>query len=195
MIHEYELIEFSIEIPYEADNTPAFASEDGPQSFSDANDIECDTSGIPMGNSLNDIKSRERIIADFFRQWSANNVERQIRNEALNDYIYVRGISIIEAREHSAKNYKSTLAVLILDEVLRNAKPVRRVPTKKGNKNQAPFAYMLIMVYRHPEIGTIKLTVGVKSSEQHIEYGLTALNPGQSLIENITKKKKKRSSR
>lgn len=78
----------------------------------------------------------------------------------------------------------------MLDEVLKNAKPVRRVPTKKDNKNQEKFSYMLIMVHRHPEIGTIKLTVGVKSSEQHIQYGITALHPGQPLV-NDTKNKKR----
>lgn len=41
---------------------------------------------------------------------------------------------------------------------------------------------MLVMVYKHPEIGTVKLTVGVRQNSQKIQYGLTALRPEQQLI-------------
>ena len=53
------------------------------------------------------------------------------------------------------------------------------------------------MVYRHQELGTIKLTVGVRLSGQRIQYGITALKPGESLIKNDSKsdKQKKRRSR
>ena len=85
----------------------------------------------------------------------------------------------------------------MIDEVLKKALPVRRIPTKKGNKNQSLFAYMLVMVYRHENIGTIKLTVGVKSNEQRIEYGISALPAGKPLIDDSKNstvgKKKKRS--
>ena len=86
---------------------------------------------------------------------------------------------------------------MILDEVLKNATPIRRVPKKVSNKNQKDFVYMLVMIYKHPDIGTIKLTVGVRQNARKIQYGLTALRPGQPLvdesaIENKTSKKKKR---
>ena len=51
---------------------------------------------------------------------------------------------------------------------------------------------MLVMVYRHEGIGTIKLTVGVKSSNEHIEYGISTLRPGQPLIDNLINKNKKK---
>lgn len=135
-----------------------------------------------MGNSKEEIEQREIIINDFFENWSSSNPERKVFNERLGEYIYVRAISIIEAKEHSSKSYKSTRAIMIIDEILKNASPIRRVPKKAGNRNQKEFEYMLVMVYKHIEIGTIKLTVGVKQNSRKIQYGLTALRPGQPLI-------------
>lgn len=132
------------------------------------------------------------MIADFFHEWREHNEDRRILNSALNDYIYVKGISVIEAKEHSAKSYLSTKAVFLIDNVLKEAMPVRRTPVKKDNKNQGKFSYMLVMVYRHEGIGTIKLTVGVKSSNEHIEYGISTLRPGQPLIDNLINKNKKK---
>ena len=87
---------------------------------------------------------------------------------------------------------------MIIDEVLKNASPIRRVPKKTDNKNQKDFAYMLVMIYKHQDIGTIKLTVGVRQSTMKIQYGLTALRPGQPLIDEsinkTVKKTKKRNS-
>lgn len=191
---KYELIDFTIDIQYEADCEPVFVSDDGPDTSTEG--IVYDDKGIPMGNSLHEIEIRESKIVDFLHTWSEHTPERKVHNIALDDDIFVRGISVIEAREHSSKTYKSTLAIFILNEVLQNAMPVGRVPVKKNNKNQSQFTYMLIMVYRHPEIGTIKLTVGVRASEQRIQYGLTTLNPGQPLIDkSVNRKNKKRSSR
>jgi len=198
--YEYELIDMSFGMNYEIpedislwliqeDNVITDESEEEPQ-------IEYDADGIPLGTSQKEYEKRQQIITDFLHKWGDEHPERRILNEALHDYIHIKGISLIEAKEHSAKRYKSTRAVMILEEVLKNALPVGRVPIKKGNKNQEPFAYMLIMVYRHSDYGTIKLTVGVKASEQRIQYGLTALESGQPLIDKSLKKtnsKKKRS--
>lgn len=187
---EYELIYISIEVNYSIEDEPSFVSEDNTLTLKKDTPIEYDDNGIPMGNSLSEKNVREKMIEDFFKTWSESNTDRKIFNDAIQDYIYLRAISIIEAKFHSSKSYKSTLAVFMLDEVLKNAKPVRRVRTKKDNKNQEKFSYMLIMVHRHPEVGTIKLTVGVKSSEQHIQYGITALHPGQPLVDDTKNKKR-----
>ncbi len=56
---------------------------------------------IPEGHTIEDIKTRERII---------------------------RMVSIVESSEHAAKNYLSTLAVLQLDSILTGA---RKVSAKK----------------------------------------------------------------
>lgn len=189
---EYEFIDISIEATYElSDNHGVFACEDNPLFIKDSEPIpphiEKDFNGIPMGDSIEEIEQRETIILNFFETWSASNPERKVYNERLGEYIYIRAISIIEAKEHSAKSYKSTRAIMIIDEILKNASPIRRVPKKTGNKNQKQFEYMLVMVYKHPEIGTIKLTVGVRQNSQKIQYGLTALRPDQQLISDQNK--------
>lgn len=195
-IAEYELIGFDIELCYQLpDDTAVFAGEED-FTTQECSRIVRDASGIPMGQTIAEIKERETIIKSFFRQWIDENPERRIYNDALEDYIWVKGISVIEAKEHSAKSYRSTQAIMMIGEVLKKALPVRRMPTKKGNKNQSSFAYMLIMVHRDKDIGTIKLTIGVKSDKQNIEYGISALQPGQPLIDDSknssTPKKKKR---
>lgn len=196
--NEYELIGIDIELCYEiSEDDCAFVREDAADAIDDSSTIERDSQGIPMGQTMPEIKERETIIKSFLKQWADNNLDRKIYNDALQDYIWVKGISVIEAKEHSAKSYRSTQAVMLLDEILKEALPVRRLPIKKSNKNQAQFAYMLVMVYRHADIGTIKLTVGVKSNERHIEYGISALQPGKPLIDDSkadgepTKKKRR----
>ena len=199
-IFEYELIDISFEQGYELPKDDAIwsVSEDAPSQNDVHKAIEYDADGIPMGNSIPEIEQREVIIKDFFEKWSTSNNERRIFNEILQEYIYVRAVSIIEAKEHSAKSYKSTRAIMIIDEVLKNASPIRRVPKKTDNKNQKDFAYMLVMIYKHQDIGTIKLTVGVRQSTMKIQYGLTALRPGQPIIDEsinkTVKKTKKRNS-
>lgn len=200
---EYEFIDISIETAYKLpDNYGVFACEDNPLFTEPVTPLtEKDSNGIPMGDSIKDIEQREIIILDFFERWSATNPERKVYNEKLGEFIYVRAISIIEAKEHSAKSYRSTRAIMIIDEVLQNASPIRRVPKKTGNRNQKEFEYMLVMVYKHPEIGAVKLTVGVRQNSRKIQYGLTALRPDQQLTSNQNniissdKKQKKRKPR
>ena len=200
-IFEYELIDISFDQGYELpeDGVMWCVSEDAPSRNDEHKSIEYDADGIPMGNSIPEIEQREVIIRDFFEKWSTSNNERRIFNDVLQEYIYVRAVSVIEAKEHSAKSYKSTRAIMIIDEVLKNASPIRRVPKKTDNKNQKDFAYMLVMIYKHQDIGTIKLTVGVRQNTKKIQYGLTALRPGQPLIDEsinkTVKKTKKRNPR
>ena len=200
-IYEYELIDICFQSEYELQEEDAIGlvCEDEPINDADTTQIEYDADGIPMGNTIPEIEQRATIINKYIEKWSATNNERKIFNNILQEYIFVRAVSVIEAKEHSAKSYKSTCAIMILDEVLKNATPIRRVPKKAGNKNQKDFAYMLVMIYKHADIGTIKLTVGVRSNSMKIQYGLTALRPGQPLIDesstNVTSKTKKRRSR
>lgn len=198
--YEYELIDISFEPEYELqeENAIGIVCEDEPVKDADGTQIEYDADGIPMGGTVHEIEQRVRIISDYIEKWSAANSERKVFNNILQEYIFVRAVSVIEAKEHSAKSYKSTRAIMIIDEVLKNATPIRRVPKKAGNKNQKDFSYMLVMIYKHPDIGTIKLTVGVRSNSMKIQYGLTALRPGQALIDEssakVASKSKKRRS-
>ena len=80
------------------------------------------TAGIPTGTSKEDIKAREKIISDFYRNWYAKHLDKKVFNIHLNEYINVRFLSITETKRHAAKSYLSTLAVLQLDSVLATAK-------------------------------------------------------------------------
>jgi len=131
---------------------------------------------IPQGNTLEEIKTREKIIRDFYRDWKVRNPSQRKYNISLKEFINIRMISIIETSEHAAKNYLSTLAVLQLDSILVGAKPVSVRKVKAGNKNQKTFERILIMKYELYEIGTIKMTVGVRRrTHEKIQYCITAI--------------------
>lgn len=79
---------------------------------------------IPKDTTLDDIKRREQIIRDFYREWKEKNPSQWKFNLSLKEYINIRMVSIVETSEHAAKNYLSTLAVLQLDAILVGAKNV-----------------------------------------------------------------------
>ena len=131
---------------------------------------------IPKGNSKEDIKERERIIRDFYRDWKEKNPSQRKYNLSLKEYINIRMVSIVETSEHAAKSYLSTLAVLQLDAILVGAKKVSIKKTKQGNKNQEPFERIMIMEYELVEIGKVKMTVGIKRrSHEKVQYCITAI--------------------
>ena len=131
---------------------------------------------IPQGNSLEDIKEREKIIRVFYREWKERNRSQRKFNISLKEFINIRMISIIETSEHAAKTYLSTLAVLQLDSILVGAKPVSVKKTKEGNKNQKSFERILIMKYDLVGIGTVKMTVGVRRrTHEKVQYCITAI--------------------
>ena len=86
---------------------------------------------IPEGNTVDEIKKREQIIRDFYREWKEKNPSQRKYNLSLKEYINIRMVSIIETSEHAAKSYLSTLAVLQLDAILIGAK---KVSIKKSNQ-------------------------------------------------------------
>jgi hypothetical protein len=88
-----------------------------------------------------------------------------------------------ETAGKAAYNYKSTLAVTFLTEILENAKVKK---DKKGNpvfespkvnvKNQARFSKIFTMYYEKTAFGKIKLTVGeFRGSRQKVQYCITAI--------------------
>ena len=132
---------------------------------------------IPTGDSKDDIKIREEIISEVYRKWYENNPSKSVYNADLKDEINVRFLSVNETIHHASKSYLSTLAVLQLDLILRNAHQIGKpVKTKPEVKNQSVFTKMLIMECPLIGIGTAKLTVGVKKkSGMKIQYCITAL--------------------
>ena len=77
---------------------------------------------IPEGHTIEDIKKREQIIRDFYREWKEKNPSQRKYNLSL-----------------AAKSYLSTLAVLQLDSILTGARKVSVKKPKPGNANQKPF--------------------------------------------------------
>lgn len=131
---------------------------------------------IPHGNSVEDIKARELIIRDFYREWKENNPSQRKYNLCLKEYINIRMVSIVETSEHAAKSYLSTLAVLQLDSILIGAKKVSIKKTKVGNKNQKPFERIMIMEYELVGIGKVKMTVGIRRrTQEKVQYCITAI--------------------
>jgi len=139
--------------------------------------MELDKSGIALGSTPEDFKSRKKFIMDFYSQWIIENPARHIFNKSLNSFIEVRYLSMNETSGHASLSYKSTLAVTFLTEVLENA--VRKGKTlepKKDNKKQKRFSKIYIMEYEKSDFGKIKLTVGIlRGSEQKIQYCVTAI--------------------
>lgn len=131
---------------------------------------------IPKGETLEDIKKREQIIRDFYREWKERNPLQRRYNLSLKEYINIRMVSIVETSEHAAKSYLSTLAVLQLDSILVGARKVSLKKTKPGNKNQQPFERMMVMEYELVGIGVVKMTVGVRRrTQEKVQYCITAI--------------------
>ena len=130
---------------------------------------------IPQGNTSDDITKRRHIIASFFHEWKEQNPNHCRFNNSLTENIYVRFVSITETCAHASRTYRSTLAVMHLDEILTNAKKVSTVPTK-NNGNQKGFEKMVVMHYHLSEIGAIKMTVGVKRRiHEKVLYCITSI--------------------
>ncbi len=142
----------------------------------DANDNK--TIEVPVGNTREVIKAREAIISNVYRRWYEANPSRAAYNSDLKDVINVRYLSITETMRHAAKSYLSTLAVLQLDLILKNAYQVGEpTPVKTGIKNQSEFSEMIIMECPLVGIGIAKLTVGVKKKTgMKIQYCITAIS-------------------
>lgn len=204
---EYELIDISWSLEYDLGSIPhaIYVADEGDLSelIEPQNEIEYDKDGIPMGGSMEEIRMRSKIINEFFKHWSAENPERQVFNKALEEFVHIRNVSVIEASEHSSKSYPSTIAALSFEEVIKNAKPVQRVPVKVGSSNQADFMYLLVMRYIKDGLGTVKLTVGIRKIKgskerdtEKVEYGISVLQPNEKLIDySLFKSKQKKNKK
>ncbi|MBQ7020217.1 MAG: hypothetical protein IJN30_04380 [Bacteroidales bacterium] len=135
-----------------------------------------DKNDIPIDDSIESIKTRKKVIYDFYQEWKYVNPLMRRYNLSLKDYINIRHVSIDETSAHASKKYLSTLAVLQLDAILTYAKRKKITISKAGIKNQKMFEKMIVMEYDCPGIGMVKLTVGVrKTTHEKIQYCITAL--------------------
>ena len=121
---------------------------------------------IPHGNGPEENKARKKIIGDFYASWIAENPEKTVWNNSLQDYIHVKGQSINETKGHAAISYKSTLAVFHLTEILENATIYEEWAPKPKDKNQKPYSKMVLMRWK-----TYRLIVGFqKSKSEYVQY-------------------------
>lgn len=131
---------------------------------------------IPEGNTKEEIKRRKDIISRVYRYWTIINPDKKVYNPSLKGNICVKYLSITETMRHAAKTHQSTLAVLQLDRILREAQIVGKPkPPKKGVANQKAFKYLLETRCQLPNVGEIKMMVGVKKSGEMIQYCITAV--------------------
>ena len=134
---------------------------------------------IPTGKTDAEIKERRNIITAFYRKWFGENAERKVKNLSLGSFILVNNFSLKETRHWAAYSFQSTMTVLCLSYVLKNAVKTNDVPIKPNAKNQSKFEKMIIMECVVPELRphviTAKLTVGITRIRRNkIQYCLTA---------------------
>ncbi len=121
---------------------------------------------IPEGNTPEDIKTRKKIIGDFYAQWNAAHPDKKIWNNALQAYIHVKYLSINETKGHTSLSYESTRALFELTDILKNAIILKKSKAKTNDKNQKSFDQMIIMSY-----GAARLLVGHQSSiDEYVLY-------------------------
>ena len=127
------------------------------------------THDIPIGRTKEEIKTREKIIKDFYAKWITEHPEKKVFNVSLAKYICVKFLSINETYEKAARNCESTMAVFKLTEILQNANFVEELPAKRNTRNQKQFEKLLVMQYQN-----VKLTVGLQRSNQDlVQYCIT----------------------
>ncbi len=116
-----------------------------------------------MGRLKEESLIRRKIIFDFIQQWRAEHISNtRIYNINLNEYIKINQVFMLESVAHAAYSYQSTKVVLQMEQVMANAQKVSLTKTKEGNSNQKPFQQMIVMRYKSDELGTVKMTVGIR---------------------------------
>lgn len=124
---------------------------------------------IPKGNTPEDIKTRKRIIGDFYAKWIAAHPDKKIWNKSLKAYIHVKFLSINETKGHASVSFESTYNVFSMTDILKNAIVVKNNKAKTNDKNQKSFDKMIIMSYM-----TARLLVGHQTSKnEYVLYCIT----------------------
>jgi len=201
-ILEYELIDICIDLSNyeEGKETTSYSACDVTEGEEPALEIKCDADGIPMGDTKQEVEIRRKIIYDYIQQWRANHEDCRVFNESICAFIRINQVFLLESIFHSVGNYKSTKAVLRMEEVMAKAEFIGESQKKESDSNQKSFEKMIVMIYRSEELGNVKMTVGVKKfTHEKIEYSITVpsshtpfLDKGMK-IKDKSKKRKKRS--
>ncbi len=186
---EYELLNIEWELNYEFDQEPSVnlvkdGTDDQSTEQEDQPKIVCDENGIPKGTSYEDERIRKELIYSFIKKWKDEHEDCTIFNLDLSESVKINQVFLIEATAHASKSYLSTKAVFHFEEAIRNAVKIGISKPKADNKNQKPFQDMLIMKYHSEDLGTVKVTIGVRfKSHEKVQYGISVPPAGQPLID------------
>lgn len=121
---------------------------------------------IPKGNSREEVRARRQIIKDYYAKWIAKHPDKKVWNPSLCAFIHIKFCSINETSGRAALSYESTSQVFNLSAILASAKLTKRMPPKKGDKNQSVYSEILIL-----KTPSAILVVGKhKNSGEYIQY-------------------------
>ena len=133
---------------------------------------------IPKENNKINLKKREKLIWEMYGHWCVENPDKKCFNKNLKCDIVVTFSGISETVEKSARNYKSTMAFLELDFVLKNAYKIDE-DKPHSKRQQKEYEKMLIMQVNtssfKPYFNQIKLIVGVRKNGRKNMYCITAI--------------------
>lgn len=186
---EYELLDIEWDLNYECDLEPHVwmvcdGSRDQTSEKEEKPRIVYDENGIPMGTSYEDERIRKELIYSFIKKWKEEHEDSTIFNQELSEFVKINQVFLIEATAHASKSYLSTKAVFHFEEAIRKAVKIGISKPKPDNKNQKPFQDMLIMKYQSEDLGTVKITIGVRfKSHEKVQYGISVPPTGQPLID------------
>ena len=148
--------------------------------------------GIPTQRRFKE--ERRNLVKQYYRDlW--RNLQRKrkslkgwnyIHNDYLGVNVYIEKNESDKKTEGISKNHwKSTYAVKHLYDVVKYAKPLgKEIETDKtGSKTQGKNGYKKLIILYHQFTSpkhylnfTVKLTIGIKAEEQHIQYSVCKVN-------------------
>ena len=131
---------------------------------------------IPKGMEKEDLKEREKIINEIYRKWFDNNPDKCTYNRNLKDFIHIRFESLNETVNKAARSCQSTMVMFQLTDILQNA-TVTGYEKPKQNKNQSKYTQMIMMQWKNA-----KLIVGVRKDKRKIQYCITTILMGMSIM-------------
>jgi len=188
-IYEYELIDIIFEQTYDMSEEELVWSvhedEPNPTAENQKSLIVFDEDGVPIGDTPEETDLRRAIMHEHIQKWRAEHTESPyMYNEALKENVKINQVFLLESMAHACIKYRSTKAVLKMEEVIRRATPIGDARKKEGTNNQTPFQHMVVLIYRSRDLGNVKMTVGVRiRTHEKVMYSITAPEPGKAFID------------
>lgn len=130
------------------------------------------TKNIPRGRSEQDIATRRNIIKESLSELKGTTISCPCLGCVP---VSIVGDSINEIANHASKGYKSTLAALLLPEMIENAFYYRML-LPKNNQQRKKFRFIFVyeLHCQTMEYGTVKVMIGVRENARFLQYSLTA---------------------